>query len=88
MGQNCEEAPAPWLYFYFILLFLIEQTKRSVLFLPFRADLVYLNFSFVTVQRQKIMSKKKKNILMCIILIAISTIITGVVVSNNSIIVY
>lgn len=87
MGQNCEEAPAPWLYFYFILLFLIEQTKRSVLFLPFRADLVYLNFSFVTVQRQKIMSKKK-NILMCIILIAISTIITGVVVSNNSIIVY
>lgn len=87
MGQNCEEAPAPWLYFYFILLFLIEQTKRSVLFLPFREDLVYLNFSFVTVQRQKIMSKKK-NILMCIILIAISTIITGVVVSNNSIIVY
>lgn len=87
MGQNCEEAPAPWLYFYFILLFLIEQTKRSVLFLPFRADLVYLNFSFVTVQRQKIMSKKK-NILMCIILIVISTIITGVVVSNNSIIVY
>lgn len=87
MGQNCEEAPAPWLYFHFILLFLIEQTKRSVLFLPFRADLVYLNFSFVTVQRQKIMSKKK-NILMCIILIAISTIITGVVVSNNSIIVY
>lgn len=87
MGQNCEEAPAPWLYFHFILLFLIAQTKRSVLFLPFRADLVYLNFSFVTVQRQKIMSKKK-NILMCIILIAISTIITGVVVSNNSIIVY
>lgn len=87
MGQNCEEAPAPWLYFHFILLFLIEQTKRSVLFLPFREDLVYLNFSFVTVQRQKIMSKKK-NILMCIILIAISTIITGVVVSNNSIIVY